>query len=311
MPIFFNIPSNSTLQFLHTLLRPCTLVIPTTILCTQWFHGSFLSTGSTLCLHHYADQALSDTLYNKLDPVPPWNNDHVAMQYFPRHYRKHGCYRFCPRHPVLRRDHIWLCIQLLLLGPPCFMPSAAVAMKLRHTCWSHQTQDQWSLPYFDIDVSSFGHSEPSSIMKIFQWTPPPPVDLPNDGFASPPSQPVFQLDEVCLDNIYTSNQDPSDIMQIYHFNNILTQTDLPVLFSILEQPSAYNVRDLHTPPPLIVDTGASACITPLRSDFVKYHNSSMVVHRLSSSNVVTGEGLINWHAIGTDGNQSSVWLKRE
>jgi hypothetical protein len=43
---------------------------------------------------------------------------------------------------------------------------------------------------------------------------------------------------------------------------------------------------------LIVDTGASVCITPQRSDFITYQPSNMKIKDPSSTNKVKGEGIL-------------------
>ncbi len=45
---------------------------------------------------------------------------------------------------------------------------------------------------------------------------------------------------------------------------------------------------------LIIDSGASVCITPHRSDFIMYKTSDMKIKDLSSSNKVADEGLLRW-----------------
>ncbi len=45
---------------------------------------------------------------------------------------------------------------------------------------------------------------------------------------------------------------------------------------------------------LIIDSGASVCITPHRSDFVSYQKSKMKIKDSSSSKTVAGEGLLWW-----------------
>jgi hypothetical protein len=45
---------------------------------------------------------------------------------------------------------------------------------------------------------------------------------------------------------------------------------------------------------LIIDPGASVCITPHRLDFITYKTSNMKIKDLSSSNKVAGEGLLRW-----------------
>jgi hypothetical protein len=45
---------------------------------------------------------------------------------------------------------------------------------------------------------------------------------------------------------------------------------------------------------VIINSGASVCISPHRSDFITYNISAMKIKDLSSSNQVAGEGLIQW-----------------
>ncbi len=45
---------------------------------------------------------------------------------------------------------------------------------------------------------------------------------------------------------------------------------------------------------LIIDSGASVCITPHQSIFVTHKTSKMKIKDLSSSNTVAGEGLMRW-----------------
>jgi hypothetical protein len=54
-------------------------------------------------------------------------------------------------------------------------------------------------------------------------------------------------------------------------------------------------------PLLIVDLGASVCILPLQLDFVTYKHIKMKTKGLSSSNTVTGEGIIKWNIINSSG----------
>jgi hypothetical protein len=45
---------------------------------------------------------------------------------------------------------------------------------------------------------------------------------------------------------------------------------------------------------LIIESGASICITPHRLDFITYKMSDMKIKDLSSSNKVAGEVLLRW-----------------
>ena len=60
--------------------------------------------------------------------------------------------------------------------------------------------------------------------------------------------------------------------------------------------------------PLVVDSGASVCISPCRSDFVTYKPSKAKIKDLSSTNRVEGEGLVRWHVLDADGKSVSVEL---
>jgi transposase InsO family protein len=60
--------------------------------------------------------------------------------------------------------------------------------------------------------------------------------------------------------------------------------------------------------PLIVDTGASVCITPHLSDFVPgtYQPSSLIVKDLSGLNKVAGEGIIAWNVVDSQGESFTI-----
>ena len=60
-------------------------------------------------------------------------------------------------------------------------------------------------------------------------------------------------------------------------------------------------------PPLILDSGASVCITPCRSDFITYQKSTLKIKDLSSSNKVAGEGMVKWSV--TDDNGDVITLE--
>jgi transposase InsO family protein len=60
--------------------------------------------------------------------------------------------------------------------------------------------------------------------------------------------------------------------------------------------------------PLIVDTGASVCITPHLDDFVPgtYQSSSLIVKDLSGANEVAGEGTIAWSVVDDTGITQTI-----
>ena len=58
--------------------------------------------------------------------------------------------------------------------------------------------------------------------------------------------------------------------------------------------------------PLIVDTGASVCISPRREDFISYSPSSIFIWDLSSSNKVAGEGMVRWSVRDVKGDLTTI-----
>jgi hypothetical protein len=71
---------------------------------------------------------------------------------------------------------------------------------------------------------------------------------------------------------------------------------------------SYNVKLQHIP--LIVDSGASVCITPCKDDFKpgSYRHSKMKVRDLSSENTVDGEGIVQWPVKDKNGNTHVIEL---
>jgi hypothetical protein len=57
---------------------------------------------------------------------------------------------------------------------------------------------------------------------------------------------------------------------------------------------------------LIVNSGASVCISPLCLDFVMYKPSTMKIKDLLSSNEVEGEGIIKWNVIDKHGHNVAI-----
>lgn len=82
---------------------------------------------------------------------------------------------------------------------------------------------------------------------------------------------------------------------MYSFTDEATVSiDLSRRFTYALPAYLYTIKLQHVP--LIVDTGASVCISPTKSDFVpgSYKESNMKVRDLSGENKVAGEGLIRW-----------------
>ena len=65
------------------------------------------------------------------------------------------------------------------------------------------------------------------------------------------------------------------------------------LVQSIKLPRAYKGSVSHGIP-LIVDTGASVCITPRREDFILYRDSKVTIKDLSKTNTVAGEGVVRW-----------------
>jgi hypothetical protein len=61
--------------------------------------------------------------------------------------------------------------------------------------------------------------------------------------------------------------------------------------------------------PLIMDTGASCCVSPCKEDFIEYHESKVRITDLSATNRVAGEGLIRWKVLDSSGNVQIIEVK--
>jgi len=112
---------------------------------------------------------------------------------------------------------------------------------------------------------------------------------------------------------FLSQHDPSSIMSITNFPNFSNASatghvskSLRLLLNSIDSPQCFSsMADLSS---VIVDTGASVCISPHRSDFVTYNNSKMKIKDLSSSNQVAGEGILRWNLQDSLGNPVEIEL---
>jgi hypothetical protein len=82
----------------------------------------------------------------------------------------------------------------------------------------------------------------------------------------------------------------------------------PSAFPLFEE-HVFNSIGICAETPLIVDTGASCCISPHREDFITYSESKVKVKDLSGSNKVTGEGMISWKVLDKDGEEVEINLR--
>jgi hypothetical protein len=109
-------------------------------------------------------------------------------------------------------------------------------------------------------------------------------------------------------NEFVSTHDPSHIMEFTQFfsepSNLHGIVTVPlqhlVLISRFENPCCFSSKLIGSS--LIIDSGASVCISSHKSDFITYNKSNMKIKNLSSSNHVAGEGIIQWSmhdALGT------------
>lgn len=178
---------------------------------------------------------------------------------------------------------------------------STLATKLRHTPWASTTDTvPFSLQYYDVDVTLPKHwtkTLPSqyntgSLSNYHTMSTTPQTD----DWNSPSERLPFQLHYVSTSDLFQPDDDPSGIVHILHFGihtkTIISREDAPLYFNLLDSPTCYSTTT-KMDPPLIIDTGASVCITPVKSDFITYHPSKMRIKDLSSSNSVKGEGLVS------------------
>ena len=118
-------------------------------------------------------------------------------------------------------------------------------------------------------------------------------------------------------NGFLHSHDPSDIMSAMsmsylptlasNFDEGVISTRLQRIFiSSIDSPRCLSGSIIHSN--IIIDTGASVCISPHRSDFLTYHSSQMRIKDLSSSNKVQGEGIIRWKMQDANGHPVDIEL---
>jgi hypothetical protein len=99
---------------------------------------------------------------------------------------------------------------------------------------------------------------------------------------------------------FLATQDPRKILVVYQIFDPTRENEgvvtVPInkqaFISSLEDPYCLSGQSVQTG--VIIDSGASVCITPHQSDFVNYKVSQMKIRDLLSSNSVAGEGIIRW-----------------
>ena len=75
----------------------------------------------------------------------------------------------------------------------------------------------------------------------------------------------------------------------------------------IKLPKVYN-GSMQNGLPLIMDTGASVCISPRQKEFIYYQNSKAKIKDLSKTNTVFGEGIVSWKVRNTTGKIVNLYL---
>jgi hypothetical protein len=98
---------------------------------------------------------------------------------------------------------------------------------------------------------------------------------------------------------FLAAQDPSCIMDIYSIfakphkdKGVVTVPLKAALISSIEYPYCLSSKTVDSS--VIIDSGASFCISQHRSKFITYKDSKMKIKDLSSSNKVAGEDILHW-----------------
>lgn len=73
--------------------------------------------------------------------------------------------------------------------------------------------------------------------------------------------------------------------------------------------TAFNSLGQMRVTPLIIDTGASCCISPHQEDFVTYSDSTVRIKDLSGVNKVAGEGMLEWKVVDKLGHECIISIK--
>jgi transposase InsO family protein len=218
------------------------------------------------------------------DTPPPWAQAKVVQHITRRHDRKHGRYRIIPKYQTVRLVHVTAFLQCMLTPSPHLVDSK-VATAFRHIPWAVTTPAfPFKLEYFDVTVT---------VPKSYSFNTP--------TWDSPAASP-FCLPIVSTDGLFSPNDDPSEIMHLMNFDlqpnhfgssstSFLDKADMPLYFSLQDDTPCFSTSTVD--PPLIVDTGASVCISPLKSDFESYRSSTMRIKDLSSSNKVAEVRLLS------------------
>jgi hypothetical protein len=89
------------------------------------------------------------------------------------------------------------------------------------------------------------------------------------------------------------------ISRVPNKEGIVSKRFKKILISSIDSPHCFSNTAVRSS--VIIDSGASVCISPYQSDFITYNKSNMKIKDLSSSNQVSGEGILCWSVQDTHG----------
>ncbi len=111
-----------------------------------------------------------------------------------------------------------------------------------------------------------------------------------------------------LTNTFLAHQDPTTIMKIANLLFLPPETSGTIsvnrVVNSIDSPTCFLSTIVLSS--IIVDSGASVCISLHRSNFVTYNKSDMKIKDLSLSNKVAGEGIVRWNLEDSLGNPVEV-----
>jgi hypothetical protein len=115
-------------------------------------------------------------------------------------------------------------------------------------------------------------------------------------------------------NDFIISQNPSCIIETCQLflqapprEGIVTVPLQTTLISSIEGPFCLSSKAIGSR--VIINSGASVCISPHRWDFVTYRDSKMKIKDLSSLNQVAGGGILSWFMKDTNGDSVKIELQ--
>jgi hypothetical protein len=192
-------------------------------------------------------------------------------------------------------------VNTLLPDPP--QPSVKLKNLARVQCYLHRCRPSHRHCKFKPPHMQAKHS---NLDVLGGWASLPTImpHVPSllECLVQPPSlAPIFVIyNMTCwytLVNNFLLTHDPSQLVGFTQFfaqpsstDNVVTVPLNRALVSSIEHPYCLSSKAVFSS--VIIDSGASVCISPHRSNFVTYSTSKMKIKGLSSSNQVAGEGIL-------------------